>query len=119
MNEKIAKTKKRETPMDKVVERLRRERDESHADWVRVGHQEGRAWAQRAHYAELRDMALTAEELQDKCVPWDSVALPEDMEDILKECLRGDRGPGFDGCAFAQGFHDGVLAFWAEVSEQL
>jgi hypothetical protein len=119
MNKTMTAAKKKEISVGQVVERLRRERDANEAAWIAAGKEAGPMWGKQAPYAELRDRAITAEELQGQDVAWDTVRLPEDMDDILRECRRGDRGPGFEPGAFAQGFHEGLLEFWTKVSEQL
>ena len=106
--------------LDEIVERLRLEKAQNAAEWLGIGKTDGLDWASDAPYADLKDWAGTAQRLLQTANPvWEKNALPEDCDDAISDCHEGDRGSGFDYAAYAEGWFNGVRAFWDEVRGKL
>lgn len=104
-----------------IVVRLRVEKERNAKEWVRAGISGGIHWAMDAEYPNLKDWATRAHIILEHSpgVAWDSVSLPEELEDDLKELHSGEMGPAFDCAAYTEGWMVGVSQFWSQVEGQI
>lgn len=113
--------------MERIIERLRKEKEEESAIYYEEGREYGIEWAKASHYVSLK-----------VAVEWDphSGDAPddEDIRDQLDLAITEDENRRFDTDEwhyhrwmttdsaiknYLIGWHDGVVEFWNEVKDKL
>lgn len=104
--------------LGQIIERLRREKQQSEGDFLETGKKDGILWAKSAHYDQLR-YALAWSDLENAVK--DAVLGSYFSEMLTAKRLRGEdsssRGEYLDN--YLRGWKQGIESFWAEIKERL
>lgn len=131
--------KGKEQEMEAIIERLKREKEESDHEWIDQGKLDGLDFAKSAHYDELQ-YALrweTVKEIQEKAdgYPLNYSPAEDDVlgdyfrdiimdEDILEplgmeESSPGNYAPNQAYAEWENGWKEGIKEFWNEIKSKL
>jgi predicted CopG family antitoxin len=116
---------KEDPKMSEIIERLRKEKQESETEWFDQGKQDGTDWAKSSHYSEIKE-ALDFEFENG----WpNSKAVGEHLEHLRNDTepedeyyqLFGDNRWELSesGLKYLEGFKKGILEFWDEIKNKL
>ena len=105
--------------MEKIIERLKKEKNESLKEWFQIGKGKGQEWAKEAHYDELQ-MVVNAKHQR---VPMKKlIEFESGNEDWFKEEIY-DLYPVIKGtepdATLQAGFMEGVREFWSAIQGKI
>jgi hypothetical protein len=105
--------------MEKIIERLKKEKNESLKEWFEIGKGKGQEWAKEAHYDELQ-MVVNGEHEKvpmEKLIEFESGNhgwFNEEIYDVYP-IVRGTE----PDATVQAGFMEGVREFWNEIQGKI
>ena len=104
--------------LGQIIERLRREKQQSEGDYLETGKKDGILWAKSAHYDHLR-YALAWSDLDHALK--DSVLGPYFTEVLTSNHLSGEDASSRSEYLhnYLRGWKQGIESFWTEIKERL
>ena len=117
---------KEDPDMEAIIERLRKEKQESENEWFDQGKQDGIDWAKNSHYSEIKE----ALDFEFETNGWPNCkAVGEYLEHLRSDTeleeeyyqLFGDNRWELSlmGLKYLEGFKKGILEFWNEIKDKL
>jgi hypothetical protein len=124
--EDFKKRLKEDPDMEAIIERLRKEKQESETEWFDQGKLDGIDWAKNSHYSEIKE-ALNFEV---ETNGWPNCkTVGEHLEHLRTDTepeeeyyqLFGDNRWELSesGLKYLEGFKKGILKFWDEIKDKL
>ncbi len=113
--------------MNEVIERLKKERQESISNYYEKGKDDGFTWAKAAHFESIVYVVESIEDMTDVDDHLDTFLKDQDALSFLNDAIDSDKNMGFDDVGFPTplttkylaGWHKGVRNFWKEISAQV
>ena len=117
--EDFQKRLKEDPKMEEIVERLKKEREDSKYEWFDTGKTTGLEWSKFAHYDEIQIVVNTPDERipMEKLVEYDDANEEWFEEQVFEMYPIADMTDA--AMNFEAGFIEAVREFWAEVESKL
>jgi hypothetical protein len=120
--------------MEKIIERLRKEKEEAEKEYFQIGKKDGSQWAKCATFKELQyasQWETTEQALQQGSVVHSDLTRDEILGDYFQEIIDEDGVMGFEESgssnlmpndyfiAWESGWAEAVQEFWYKIREHL